>query len=42
MGLVRKIAQELLDHVTYEAMSHEVYRRAEAQALFAPQARQSS
>jgi 2-methylisocitrate lyase-like PEP mutase family enzyme len=42
MGLVRKIAQELRDHGTYEAMSREVYRRAEAQALFAPQARQSS
>jgi 2-methylisocitrate lyase-like PEP mutase family enzyme len=42
MGLVREIAQELRDHGTYEAMSHEVYRRTEAQALFVPQARQSS
>jgi 2-methylisocitrate lyase-like PEP mutase family enzyme len=41
MGLVRKIAQELRGHGTYEAMSCEAYRRAEAQALFAPQARQS-
>ncbi len=41
MGLVRKIAQELRDHGTYEAMSHEVYRRAEAQALFASGERRS-
>lgn len=37
MGLIRKIAQELRDHGTYEAMSREAYRRAEAQALFASQ-----
>jgi len=41
MGLVRKIAQELRDHGTYEAMSYEAYRRAEAQALFASGARRS-
>ncbi len=41
MGLVRKIAQELRDHGTYEAMSQEGYRRAEAQALFAANMRRS-
>jgi DNA-directed RNA polymerase specialized sigma24 family protein len=41
MGLVRKIAQELRDHGTYETMSHEGYRRAEAQALFASGGRRS-
>jgi 2-methylisocitrate lyase-like PEP mutase family enzyme len=41
MGLVRKIAQELRDHGTYEALSQEVYRRAEAQALFASERRPS-
>jgi len=41
MGLVRKIAQELRDYGTYEAMSHEGYRRAEAQALFASRQRRS-
>lgn len=39
MGLVRKIAQELRDHGTYESMSQEIYRRAEAQALFASEGR---
>jgi len=41
MGLVRKIAQELREHGTYEAMNHEVYRHAEAQALFASRERRS-
>ncbi len=41
MGLVRKIAQELQDHGTYEVMSQEGYRRAEAQALFAANMRRS-
>ncbi|MBV9229828.1 MAG: isocitrate lyase/phosphoenolpyruvate mutase family protein [Chloroflexi bacterium] len=38
MSLVRKIAEELRDHGTYEAMSHGVYRWAEAQTWFASQA----
>jgi len=41
MGLVRKIAQDLRDHGTYEAMSHEPYSRDEAQVLFASRERRN-
>jgi len=40
MGLVRKIAQELRDHGTYEAMK-QAYSYTDAQALYASEARQS-